>query len=141
MKRNDAERHAFPFHLTHQVMQAAFTFGPRSPMGGWIANGRMITRIGCTVEANEYIYDVSYTLAEGSHHARIVLPIKDDPVQKYICQRFNIAIFGEAVLDTASIDATDLIIDGVKADHHKDGSARNFFRDEITRMTNEKAVN
>jgi len=141
MKRNEAELNSFRIHLTHQVMHAAFTFGPKAPMGNWIANGRVITQIFCTIEENEYIYDVSYMLMDKSHSARVVVPIKDDPVQKYICQRFNISIFGETVIDVASINIDGIMVDGERSDCHMDNAQRNFFREEVVRMATEKAIN
>ncbi|WDS62312.1 hypothetical protein [Pseudomonas phage D6] len=141
MNRNDAELNSFRIHLTHQVMHAAFTFGPKAPMSSWIANGRQISKITCTMEANEAIYDVNYVFMDKSQSARVVIPFKDDPVQKYICNRFNISIFGETVIDVARIDVDELMVDGEVSDCHQNNAQRNFFREEVVRMATEKAIN
>ena len=141
-QHTSAELATFRAHLSHQVMQAAFTFGPRSPMAQQVTRGHQIYKIDCTVEADRMTYTFIYDEAGGVVKAvEEVYPTADDAVQKYVCQRFNVMLFGQSVEEHASVT-----IDGIEVDDHfekllDDGVIRNFFRETVVRDRTEKTIN
>lgn len=141
MSYSDAELVTFRTHLTHQVLQAAFTFGPKSPLAKRSCTGQLISQIRCTMEAHEAIYDIQYFADGKTYPAREVVRFNDCPVQKYICQRFNLLIFGESVVDVAAFGIGGIEVDGESHPHSNGGLLRNFFREEVERQVTEKAIN
>jgi hypothetical protein len=141
MAPTEAELITFRTHLTHQVLQAAFTFGPRSPLAKRCTTGQQISQIRCTMEAHEAAYNIEYFVNGKTFSACEVVRFNECPVQKYICQRFNLMIFGESVTDVAVFGIGGIEVDGESHSHSNGGLLRNFFREEVERQLVEKAIN
>lgn len=134
---------AFYTGLTKRIQAAGFALGHETPMVGKTYKGYLIKQIRCTMEMHEASYHATYTDPDGKEgHCVEVIRFDNDPVKKFIAQRFNVMLFTRAVVDVAvigydgiSVDDNEISLGATSSESHLSPDARIFFDSRLVNKT------